>query len=202
MSGVDFTDGTVRRHIRKGATDSLVRWVTEQGGTVVKNIGDELLCTFPDSGSALLAACDPSDRGAGPTPGAPDPLAPLHDFEESRRKATDFAHLPASDEALGPDPYVVRALPGEGPPRFLALLDLRPELLRVGTPLAEIVGFNEARHEYGDHGEFDQISSGALHGGVDGRTFSTLAPPLLTRLEIRQPQAAPKYRFNIAMLMR
>ncbi|MCU1452926.1 MAG: kdpB [Acidimicrobiales bacterium] len=32
MSGVDFLDGTTRRTIRKGATDSLARWVEEQGG--------------------------------------------------------------------------------------------------------------------------------------------------------------------------
>ena len=32
MSGVDFTDAGGRRQIRKGATDSLARWVTEQGG--------------------------------------------------------------------------------------------------------------------------------------------------------------------------
>ena len=41
--------------------------------------------------------------------------------------------------------------------RFLALLDLAPSRVRVGTPLAEIVGYNEARHEYGDHGEFDSL---------------------------------------------
>ena len=33
MSGVDFTDSSGRRQIRKGATDSLVRWVEGEGGT-------------------------------------------------------------------------------------------------------------------------------------------------------------------------
>ena len=39
---------------------------------------------------------------------------------------------------------------------FLTLLDLTPSMVRVGTPLAEIVGYNEARHEYGN-GEFDSL---------------------------------------------
>ncbi|HVR63935.1 MAG TPA: c-type cytochrome [Polyangia bacterium] len=45
-------------------------------------------------------------------------LAPLHAFEEQRRRATDFRTLPTGDTATGPDPFLVRALPraaaGEG----------------------------------------------------------------------------------------
>jgi hypothetical protein len=88
--------------------------------------------------AALLTACDPRDRGAGPTPGAADPLAPLHDFEESRRKETVFDKLPASDEALGPDPYVVRMLPGEGPARYVALHRGRGALVLLDAALHEI----------------------------------------------------------------
>ncbi|MEO7332202.1 MAG: hypothetical protein ABI193_26740, partial [Minicystis sp.] len=86
--------------------------------------------------AALLAACDPKDHGAAP-PAAPDPLAPLHDFEESRRKTTDFAHLPASDQTLGPDPYAIRVLPGAGPPRFVALLRGRSALVLLDASLNE-----------------------------------------------------------------
>jgi PAS domain S-box-containing protein len=43
--------------------------------------------------------------------------------------------------------------------QFLRLLDLPAEMLRVGTPLAEIVSYNEARREYGARGEFDSLLS-------------------------------------------
>lgn len=49
-------DDEALRRVR-ACLDVATEATTEHGGTVVKNIGDELLCTFPDSGSALLAAC-------------------------------------------------------------------------------------------------------------------------------------------------
>jgi hypothetical protein len=39
-------------------------------------------------------------------------LATLHAFEDQRRAATDFAHVPSSDQILGPDPYRIAALHG------------------------------------------------------------------------------------------
>ncbi len=42
----------------------------------------------------------------------PDPIAPLRTFEEAARDAADFEKLPASDRALGPDPYAIARLPG------------------------------------------------------------------------------------------
>ena len=41
--------------------------------------------------------------------------------------------------------------------RFLELLDLPRDMLRVGTGLDEIVSFNEARGEYGQNREFDTL---------------------------------------------
>jgi Na+/proline symporter/signal transduction histidine kinase len=41
--------------------------------------------------------------------------------------------------------------------RFLALLDLPADIVRVGTSLEEIVRYNEARGEYGAQGEFDTL---------------------------------------------
>lgn len=41
--------------------------------------------------------------------------------------------------------------------RFLELLDLPPDMVRVGTRLEEIVGFNQARGEYGVQGEFETL---------------------------------------------
>ncbi|HET7504935.1 MAG TPA: c-type cytochrome [Kofleriaceae bacterium] len=63
---------------------------------------------------AILAACH--DHGAGPAPAEPPPhdleLRNLRAFEIERRAATDFATLPPSDVAFGPDPYRIAALHG------------------------------------------------------------------------------------------
>ncbi|APR75778.1 Hypothetical protein A7982_01124 [Minicystis rosea] len=67
-----------------------------------------------------------------------DPLAPLHAFEEERRRAADFERLPASDRALGSDPIAIRALPGAAPPRFVGLLRGRDALVLLDADLREI----------------------------------------------------------------
>ncbi len=41
--------------------------------------------------------------------------------------------------------------------RFLELIDLPRDLVRVGTPLEEIVRFNAARHEYGLNDEYETL---------------------------------------------
>jgi K+-transporting ATPase ATPase B chain len=60
MSGVDFTDdraGGARRQIRKGATDSLVRWVTEEGGTAPADLTG-LVERISTTGGTPLAVAD------------------------------------------------------------------------------------------------------------------------------------------------
>jgi K+-transporting ATPase ATPase B chain len=57
MSGVDFTDDGKPRHIRKGATDSLKRWVEEQGGTSPDDLGP-IVDTIARSGGTPLAVAD------------------------------------------------------------------------------------------------------------------------------------------------
>jgi hypothetical protein len=101
--------------------------------------------------AALAGACRPhkdapaADHDAGLAPvAAPDRLAPLHAFEDERRRAADFAHLPPSDRAFGPDPIAIKALPGTSPPRYVGLLrgrdtlvlltDALQEIARAGTP--------------------------------------------------------------------
>jgi hypothetical protein len=90
-----------------------------------------------------LARCngggaDPGAPAPRPAP-APDPLAPLHAFEDARRATTDFAHLPASSHALGPDPYVIRALPAvSAPARYAGLLRGRDALVLLDGSLHEI----------------------------------------------------------------
>ncbi len=56
MSGVDFTDGGVARSIRKGATDSLTRWVTEEGGTVPADLAPIVEVIANDGGTPLAVA--------------------------------------------------------------------------------------------------------------------------------------------------
>jgi hypothetical protein len=77
------------------------------------------------------------DGGLAPVQ-APDRLAPLHAFEEDRRRAADFAHLPPSDRALGPDPIAIKALPGASPPRYVGLLRGRDTLVLLSDALKEI----------------------------------------------------------------
>lgn len=66
---------------------------------------------------ACAAACRDASRASAPsvsaaTAGEPheSEIAALRAFEEQRRAAADFAALPPSDVALGPDPYRIAAL--------------------------------------------------------------------------------------------
>jgi K+-transporting ATPase ATPase B chain len=57
MSGVDFTDAGRRRQIRKGATDSLIRWVTEdEGGTAPADLGPIVESIARTGGTPLAVA--------------------------------------------------------------------------------------------------------------------------------------------------
>jgi K+-transporting ATPase ATPase B chain len=58
MSGVDFTDDAgAARQIRKGATDSLLRWVTEQGGTEPAGL-QSIVESISTTGGTPLAVAD------------------------------------------------------------------------------------------------------------------------------------------------
>ncbi|HWJ64494.1 MAG TPA: potassium-transporting ATPase subunit KdpB [Acidimicrobiales bacterium] len=60
MSGVDFDDdhdGRGRRQIRKGATDSLARWVTEQGGAAPADLAG-IVEEISTTGGTPLAVAD------------------------------------------------------------------------------------------------------------------------------------------------
>jgi Cytochrome c len=90
-----------------------------------------------------LSACKGRGRGSpdgSPGAAAGDPLAPLHAFEEERRRTADFAHLPPSDRSLGPDPIAIRELPGRGSSarRFVGLLRGRDALVLLDAGLHEI----------------------------------------------------------------
>ncbi|MEP7123865.1 MAG: hypothetical protein ABJE95_23250 [Byssovorax sp.] len=85
-----------------------------------------------------LGAGGSSCGHAAPDP-APDPLAPLHAFEDARRAGADFAHLPPSDRSRGPDPYRIAALPaGSGAARYVGLLRGRDAVVLLDASLHEI----------------------------------------------------------------
>jgi K+-transporting ATPase ATPase B chain len=57
MSGVDFDDDGTPRRIRKGATDSLARWVTEEGGTAPDDLS-AIVEGISTTGGTPLAVAD------------------------------------------------------------------------------------------------------------------------------------------------
>ncbi|HEY8076798.1 MAG TPA: hypothetical protein VIF62_21880, partial [Labilithrix sp.] len=88
-----------------------------------------------------LAACT-QVRTAPTAATEPDPLAPLRKYEEARRSQTRFLETPASDRALGADPYDLVAV-GDGAAGILrgrdalVLLDRElAETARLSTPRA------------------------------------------------------------------
>ena len=91
----------------------------------------------------LGAACGGRGRSepeSGPDAAvpAPDPLAPLHAFEERVRASTDFRKLSPSDRSRGPDPYGIRALPKEAEPaRFVGILRGRDAVVLLDASLQE-----------------------------------------------------------------
>jgi len=64
------------------------------------------------SGARSSATAARSAPAAAPVDNHERELATLRTFEQQRRAATDFATLPPSDVALGPDPYRVATLAG------------------------------------------------------------------------------------------
>ena len=94
------------------------------------------------AGMAGMACSHPAETSTGgPAPStsvAPDRLAPLHAFEEERRRSVDFARLPPSDHALGADPIAIRAVPGASPARFVGLLRGRDALVLLDASLHEL----------------------------------------------------------------
>ncbi len=67
---------------------------------------------------------------------APDPLAPLREFEGARRKAADFSRIPSSEGSLGPDPIRIAALPHSD--RVVGLLRGRGSLVVLDAALHEM----------------------------------------------------------------
>lgn len=85
-------------------------------------------------GAAGCAKQEAAPHGGGEA--NTSPLAPLRAFEEERRRAADFARMPASDKGMGSDPYAARAIPGEQ--TFLSILRGADELVELDASLNEV----------------------------------------------------------------
>ena len=77
MSGVDFED----RSVRKGAADSVRRWVEEQGGTVPNELADAVDSIAAQGGTPLVVA------EAGGAEGSPRPPRARRDLPQGHREA-------------------------------------------------------------------------------------------------------------------
>lgn len=89
----------------------------------------------------LLAASLSLALGCAPEPAAQsaDRLASLRAFEAERRATTDFARLPPSNAAFGPDPYRIVELPHvAAPARWASLLRGRDAIVLLDASLAEL----------------------------------------------------------------
>ena len=56
MSGVDLAENGVSRSVRKGATSSVLRWVTESGGTPPREVGEVVDSISTAGGTPLVVA--------------------------------------------------------------------------------------------------------------------------------------------------
>ncbi|MEU6000713.1 MULTISPECIES: potassium-transporting ATPase subunit KdpB [unclassified Streptomyces] len=63
MSGVDLVEGGTGREVRKGATGSVVAWVTENGGTVAQD-AQGLTDTISQAGGTPLLVAAKDEKGA------------------------------------------------------------------------------------------------------------------------------------------
>jgi hypothetical protein len=99
-------------------------------------------------GAVALGAAGCRNKAALPAgevgAAAVDPLHALHEVEEARRAATDFAHLPPSSAILGPDPIAVRHVPipdeylRAGSGHFVGLLRGESAVVLLDESLREI----------------------------------------------------------------
>jgi K+-transporting ATPase ATPase B chain len=74
MSGVDFEN----RSVRKGAADSVRRWVEDQGGSVPAELGDTVDSIAAQGGTPLVVAEAPAPGAAGANPQPPRALGVVY----------------------------------------------------------------------------------------------------------------------------
>ena len=117
--------------------DALTKTALNMGGKVVPmlRMARSIRLGVLAAAAMLLIACHVRSRATPAAQAGLEALQPLRDFENARRATTDFAHLSASDTTLGPDPYVVRRLPGDS--RFVGLLRGRSAVVLLDEALHE-----------------------------------------------------------------
>src|SRR5262249_36846818 len=112
---------------------------------------------------AIATACGRSPASAPDDPEVPA-LARLREVEVQAREAAVFDAMPASDRAIGPDPYVIAALPSSAGDRarFAAILRGRGALVLLDASLREIARATVGRSPSGlavdDRGELLVVS--------------------------------------------
>ncbi|HEU4735029.1 MAG TPA: c-type cytochrome [Kofleriaceae bacterium] len=154
---------------------------------------------------AILAACH--DRAAGTAPPEPPPhdreLRLLRAFEQERRAATDFATLPPSDVAFGPDPY--RIAPLHGGERMVGLLRGESAVVLLDRDGAELARVAAPRSPSGlaVSGDDDVLVVGEaarelahyrITGGVTGGRLERVATLPIDALGMRAVALAPDER--------
>jgi len=152
--------------------------------------------------SALAPAGAGSGVAAAPTEPPPPherELAALRAFELRRRAATDFATLPPSDAAFGPDPYRIAALPGGE--RLVGLLRGESAVVvldRDGTELSRIAAPGSpsglAVSSDGDVLVVGEAARELAHYRVDGRRIERVATLPVGALGMRDVALAPDGR--------
>jgi len=178
---------------RFGRSRGLAAWLVVFASAAAFRDGDPVTARSGEASRAVATA----------SPGAPPPhereLEALRAFEQQRRAATDFATLPPSDVALGPDPYRIAALGGgerligllRGESAAVVLDADGAELTRVaapGSPSGLAVSADDDVLVVGE------AARGLAHYRIDGGRLERVATLPVDALGMRDVAFAPDAR--------
>jgi len=177
---------------RFGRSHGLAGWLVVFASAAAFRDGEPVTAPHGHASRAVATA----------SPGTPLPhereLAALHAFEQQRRDATDFATLPPSDVALGPDPYRIAALDGE---RLIGLLRGESAAVVLDADGAELARVAAPRSPSGlvvsAEGDVLVVGEAArelAHYRLDGGRLERLATLPVDALGMRDVALAPDAR--------
>lgn len=161
-------------------------------------------------------ACDgragPPASGGSPrdpleTQRQPDPLEALRQFEAARRDSTDFARLPSSDRAFGPDPIALVPISAKVAPERRAAAPGAPAPIAPGAPalISPLRGRDALVLLDGSLRELSRAPAPASPTGVavtaSGDVFASgEASPVIFRYALRGASLEPSGRIELAGL--